>query len=277
VITFVTIPKPFAGRLGTIQYNAIGSWTRVADAVRVILAGDEPGVAEAASSLGVEHEPALECNEHGTPLVSGALRIARERATEGSICFVNTDILLPPALADATRIVRGFADRYVIIGECSDARVDVALDAGSLDWAALRRGSRRRGADAIDYFVFTPDLFSDIPPFAVGRPAWDNWLIWRARSDGVLVVDASAVVKPIHQSHEYDHLGGVAQRFSGPEALENRRLAGGGRRRLYSRFDATHRLTRRGLVRNPLAIAHAGETTRRAWAKVGYTLGFRRT
>ncbi len=276
MITFVTIPKPFAGRIGAVQCNAIRSWLRVEEDVSVILAGDEAGVAAAAMTLGAQHEPKLDRNQYGTPLVSGALRIAKERAGDGAVCFANTDILLPPSLAGATRLVRDYADSYLIIGECRDARVDGALDPDSLDWPALRRVSRRRGADAIDYFVFTPDLFDDVPAFAVGRPAWDNWLIWRAREAGVVVVDASAIVEAIHQSHDYDHLGGRKARWTGPEVAENRRLAGGGRRRLYSRLDATHRLTRRGLVRNPLAIGRVGETTRRAWAKAGYTLGWRR-
>ncbi len=211
----------------------------------MILAGDEAGVAAAARHWERSMQPELDRNQYGTPLVSGALRIAKERAGDGAVCFVNTDILLPPSLAGATRLVRDHADSYLIIGECRDAPSRRARSIRTPS-TGLRCGgsSRRRGADAIDYFVFTPDLFDDVPAFAVGRPAWDNWLIWRAREAGAVVVDASAVVEAIHQSHDYDHLGGREARWTGPEVAENRRLAGGGRRRLYSRLDATHRLTR---------------------------------
>jgi hypothetical protein len=51
---------------------------------------------------------------------------------------------------------------------------------------------------------------------------------------------------------------------------------GGGRERLCSRFDATHRLVGQRLVPNPLGVAHVGETARRGWAKLGYTVGLRR-
>ena len=145
----------------------------------------------------------------------------------------------------------------------------------SLNWNALLQGARKRGADAIDYFLFSPGVYNQIPPLAVGRMVFDNWLVWKARATGAAVIDASWIVRPVHQDHGYAHRGNLEQLRAGPEAAENRRLAGGGRKRLYSRFDATHRLTLRGLVPNPLGIAHVGETTRRAWARLGYTVGFR--
>jgi hypothetical protein len=276
VITFVTIPKPFEGHTDTIQRNAISSWLRVGPGVRVLLAGDETGVDEAAAELGVDHLPDLPRNEHGTPLLDEAFRLAEEKAGTGLVCFVNADILMPPSLAGAARAVSARADRFLVIGDCWNVRVETLLDADSVDWVGLLGHARRRGADALDYFLFTPGIFGHVPPFAVGRMVWDNWLVWKARDRGAVVVDATSVVRAVHQDHSYVHVGSLVKVRGGPEADENRRLAGGGRSRLYSRFDATHRLTGRGLVANPLAFAHAGETARRGWAKLGYMTGLRR-
>ncbi len=275
MITFVTIPKPFEGHVGTIQRNAIASWLHATSSPRVILAGDEAGVAENAESLGVDHVGALARNNRGTPLLDDAFRLAEEHAQGGLVCFVNSDILLPPALGRAAALVRARSDRFLVIGECRNARIDDLVDPTALDWQSLWRQGRRRGADALDYFLFTPGLFADVPPFAVGRTVWDNWLVWKARAEGAMVVDASAVVRPIHQDHAYGHVGNLGKVRVSPEADENRRLAGGGRERLYSRLDATHRLTSRGLIRNPLALGHGGETARRVWAKLGYAVGLR--
>lgn len=275
MITFFSIPKPFDGHIGVIQRNAIGSWTRVHPDAQVLLLGDEQGTADAARELGVDHAPKLERNVYGTPLLDDAFRIARERARNRLLCYVNTDILLPPSLADAASVASASQDRFLVVGECWNARVETALDPEDLDWDALLRGAHKRGADAIDYFLFSPGVYDEIPPFAVGRLVFDNWLIWKARAAGAAVVDASWVVRPVHQDHTYAHAGDLSQLRAGPEAEENRRLGGGGRGRLYSRFDATHRLTSRGLVPNPLGLAHSGETARRAWAKLGYTTGFR--
>ena len=274
MIAFVTIPKPFTGDTSTIQRNAIASWLQVAPDVSVLLIGDEPGMGEAAKSLGVRQLEPVARTDQGTPRLDSALALAAEHAAGRLLCYVNADILLPPSLAFAAAASGRRSDRFLVIGECWNARVEGPLAAGSLDWAALLRGSRKRGADALDYFLFSPGIFAEIPAFAIGRTVWDNWLVWKARSEGAMVVDATSVVKAIHQDHAYGHIGSLAKVRDGPEAAENRRLAGG-RGHLYSRYDATHRLLRSGLVPNPLAVGHAGETVRRGWAKIGYRTGLR--
>jgi hypothetical protein len=276
VITFFTIPKPFEGHIGTIQRNALASWTKVEPAARVLVLGDESGAADAAAAIDADYVPELPRNEYGTPLLDGAFRIAAERRRNELLCFVNADVLIPPTIADATRSAGTLRRPFLVVGECRNARVDRVIDPDAIDWHAILNGARRRGADAIDYFVYTPGLFDDIPPFAVGRPAFDNWLIWEARRKGAAVVDATWTVRAVHQDHTYEHVGDLSQRGTSPEAAENLRLIGGGRERLYSRFDATHRLTAHGLIPNPLSYAHSGETARRAWAKLGYTTGLRK-
>jgi hypothetical protein len=275
VITFFTIAKPFEGHIGTIQRNALASWTRVVPGAQVLVLGDESGVAEAAAAIDAEHIPDIPRNEYGTPLLDGAFRIAAERCRNDLLCYVNADILFPPSLADAARRASRLDRPFVIVGECWNARVEAPLDPDATNWPALLRGARKRGADAIDYFVYTRGVFDDVPPFAVGRTVFDNWLVWKARDEGAAVVDATWTVKAIHQDHTYAHAGSLPQLRTSSEAERNRRLAGGGRGRLYSRYDATHRLTSRGLVRNPLAYAHSGETMRRAGAKLAYASGRR--
>lgn len=275
MITFVTIPKPFEGQADIAQRNAIGSWLRLPHA-RVLLLGDDAGVGEAAAELGAEHVPAVARNDHGTPLLDDAFTIASSEAGASLACFVNADILLPPAFGAAAERVRSRAARFLMVGECWNVRIETLLEPGAIDWGGLRSRGRKRGPDALDYFLFTPGVFDDIPPFAIGRTAWDNWLVWRARTSGAVVVDATSVVAAIHQDHGYRHVGSLPKVRVGPEATENRRLTGGGRERLYSRYDATHRLLPSGLVPNPLGVAHGGETARRAWAKLGYSLGVRK-
>ena len=47
-------------------------------------------------------------------------------------------------------------------------------------------------------------LWGKIPDFIIGRPGYDNWLIWKARRSLIPVVDASESVKAIHQNHYYN-------------------------------------------------------------------------
>jgi hypothetical protein len=128
---------------------------------------------------------------------------------------------------------------------------------------ALATGTSR-GATAIDYFVFTAGLFDPMPPFVVGRARFDNWLVWRARQRG-MVVDASAAVVAVHQSHDYGHVpGGQDEAHFGEEAEANFALTGGSRT-IFTIHDASHRLTANGSVRRNLgAVFRARETARKA-------------
>ena len=42
-----------------------------------------------------------------------------------------------------------------------------------------------------------------MPPLLVGHCYWDNWMIWKALSSKVSVLDASRFLMPIHQNHGY--------------------------------------------------------------------------
>ena len=63
-----------------------------------------------------------------------------------------------------------------------------------------------------------------------GRPGWDNWLLWFARSSGAAVVDASSVVCAVHQNHDYGyHPDGEKGVWEGEEAQQNYQLLEGHR------------------------------------------------
>ena len=50
------------------------------------------------------------------------------------------------------------------------------------------------------FFVFKKNSLKIIPDFVIGRPGYDNWLIWYARRKLISVIDISNDVKPIHQN-----------------------------------------------------------------------------
>jgi hypothetical protein len=106
----------------------------------------------------------------------------------------------------------------------------------------LTRGTRLT-QHAIDYFVFPRGMYREIPPLVIGRYWWDHWLLWRARSISVPVVDATANVMAVHQNHDHAyHPQGLHGVWHGQEAQANRQFAGQGRH-LFTLDDATHLLT----------------------------------
>jgi hypothetical protein len=266
MITFFTIPKAFEGRSDWIQRNAVGSWLALGD-TRVIVFGDDPGVADAARELGIAHEPELERTPLGTPRLDSAFTRARNLLGDGLLCYVNADIVLLDDFRHAADRVAALGGSVLAVGESWDTPLEGPLDF-SANWrshvARLAPSSRRRGAGALDYFLFTSDLFAELPPFAVGRVGFDNWLVWNAGVSGARVVDLTPTVRAIHQRHDYAHVEGGrgATRQTGEEGRYNLDLAGP-KSHLHTRYDATHILGRRRLRRNLLHTFRLKENARK--------------
>ena len=255
MITFFSTPKPFRGHIAIIQRNAIQSWKLVHPDAEVILFGNEEGAAETAREFGARHETDVERNSSGTPLLSSLFDRADRLTRHDRLCFLNADILLTEDfLAASDKLVR-LRERSLMVGRRCDVDITEPLDFSVPEWGARTRAqSRERGkmrpAQWIDYFVFPRGLLSgQVPPFAVGRPGYDNWLLWKVRSMRVPVVDATAVVRAIHQNHDYSHHpGGQSGLWQDVEAKQNYALLGKGH---FATIDnATHLLTPDGLRPN---------------------------
>ena len=241
-LTLFTIPKGFTDpHVSLIQRNALASWQRLAPAVEVLVLGDDPGVGEAASQAGAIHIADVASNELGTPLLDSAFRVAAARASGELLCYVNADIvLLDDFLAAVRRLPR---DPYLAIGRRWDCDLDTLLDFAAGD-ASLRAWATHEGAldegRGSDYFVFRRDTDFGLPPFAVGRPGWDNWMIGRTLRLGLPVIDMTESVVAIHQNHGYGHVAKAAgPAWEGAEAERNRQLAGGFDRYIHSPYNAT--------------------------------------
>ena len=250
MITLFAIPKAFAGRAGVIQRNAIASWTRLGDDVEVLLIGDDAGVAEAAGAANVRHVAAVEKTDHGTPLLSSAFATARDASTRPLLAYVNADIVLLPDFVAAVRRIR--FPSYLCLGRRWDVTVEGEIEPGGDYEGRVRRLVASSGElalpDAIDYFVLDrTGPLTELPPFVVGRPGWDNWMIYRARSLGLPVVDATRAVTAVHQTHDYAHVPERSgYRWYGPEASANFALIEGLER--FQTRHATHVLTRLGCL-----------------------------
>ena len=254
MLTIFTVPKPFEGHIAIIQKNAIGSWTRLRPRCEVLLFGDEPGTREAAEEFGVEWIPDVTRNEFGTPLLDLVFRLAEERASHNLLCYVNSDIVLLSDFIAAVRVVRSAKPRFVMVGQRWDVDVTGRLAMDGDSWEAALRAQVQQAGTAnppmgSDHFVYPKGTFGPLPPFAVGRPGWDNWMIYRARRSRIAVLDVSAATVVVHQNHGYGHVPNrTGNRWEGPEADQNRALVGP-KRRIFTLADATHRLTPDGLIR----------------------------
>lgn len=232
-LTLFTIPKPFSGRTGMIQMNALKSWTLLSPRPRIIVFGDEPGAARAADELGLIHVPSVETNEYGTPLIGSIFAEAQRMAPTPFVAYINTDIVLLSSFASAAASLPVVGYPCLMVGRRHDLMVWDPIDFSS-GWedrlvAKVHNEGLLDASSGIDYFMFTNGLYRDIPPFAVGRTCWDNWLLWKALDSGGHLIDASRRVMIVHQEHPYTHAkGGANEIWNGIEAQRNRDLAQGG-------------------------------------------------
>ena len=256
MLSLFAFPKPFRDHIATIQRNAISSWVRLRPSCEIFLFGDEEGTAEVAKEFGACHVSEIAHNEYGTPLVSDVFEKGQQLAKYGLVCYVNCDIILGSEFMGAVGEVSRWTQRFLMVGECWNLDLAEPLAFDQPMWEQnlkvwVRQRGKRRGPQAIDYFVFPRGLYQQLPPFALGRPWFDQWLIWKARHLGVAVVDATPVVMTVHQNHDYSHIpGGLPPYISnGEESIRNKKLAGGFGH-CYTIEEATHKFLATGLRRN---------------------------
>lgn len=256
-LTIFSMPKPFRGPIATIQRNAIRSWTLLRPACEVILLGDEFGTAEVARELGVRHLPQVAVNEYGTPRIDSIFEAAQRAGRHELQCYVNCDIILMGDFLRAVAQVAHAKRRFLMVGQRWNMDVQELLEFETQWEERLHARARHQGqlfvATGMDYFVFPRGLWGRIPPFAIGRTAWDNWLLYRARAVRAPLIDATRVVMAIHQNHDYaHHPEGARGVWQGVEAKRNLELAGGWPH-MFMVKDATHVLLPAGLR---LALDH---------------------
>jgi hypothetical protein len=252
MVTLFAIPKPFRGHVGVIQRNAIKSWAMLRPACQIVLLGDDDGTFAMAKECGAQHVSEVARNEFGTPLLDAVFAAAERVASNNVLCYVNADMMLMSDFIAAVTRVASEQQRFLMIGQRWDVDIDRAWDFDQPDWEErLRSYVHRHGAFrdpyGPDYFVFRRGLWQALPPFAVGRYFWDYWLIFRARSLGVPVVDATGCVMAIHQTHDYSHSPIGRDGVWTPEAQRNLALTGGPEQ-FFTVGDATHILTQRGIA-----------------------------
>jgi len=230
-LTIFSCPKPFRDEhITRIQRNAIGTWLQLGPQVEVILLGDEENVDVVATDLGVRHIGEVEQNEYGTPLIHSIFQEAQLASTAPTMAYVNADILIMPDFLTLTSIVRNL-DKFLVVG----SRIDLDLreeitfqDGWQNDFIGKVEGEGRlHKPSGSDYFVFPRGTFMDIPPFALGRAGWDNWMVYEGRRERIPVIDASGSIQIVHQDHDYAHLPGGKPHYRHPESNQNVQLAGG--------------------------------------------------
>lgn len=255
MLTVFSTPKPFHGHAGMIQRNAIRSWTLLNPKCEVILLGDEEGAGEIAREFHLCNDREVQRSETGTKYIRFLFERGQQLASNDILCYSNCDIILMSSFWRAVKQVASLDRPFLMVGRRTNADIAEPLNFEQSDWEQrLESLVKQKGSLAnewcTDYFVFPRGLYRDIPSLVNGRNYWDNWLIWRAYSLGAIVVDATPVVTAVHQNHDYGyHPGGAAGVMDDPQTRRNLAIGKNGWH-LRTIDEATHVLTKEGIVRN---------------------------
>lgn len=225
MLTIFAVPKAFEGHHGLIQRNAIKSWRALDPTPEILIIGDDPGTAEAVDELGVEHLPGVETDEYETPLISSIFEMAQEHASNQTMLYTNADIIYLQELMDAVQAVDNERDEFLMGGRRWMVDIEEALDFSDSSTTSHLRGladaSKMDHWSSIDYLCFPRGQFQDLPPLSVGRPIWDDYMLYNARDRGIPLINATADVQAIHQNHDYSHAGGRDRVFGGELGQRN--------------------------------------------------------
>jgi hypothetical protein len=253
MLTFFTTAKPFVGHNNIIQRNALKSWTLMHPDAEVILFGNDEGAADVAKQLGIRHELDVERSLSGAVRADSLFAKAQEIARHDLLCYSNCDIVLPQEFCRALQVVVRCGRPFLMVGRRWDTSVAEPIDFSEIDWGEKVVGRAKtdgvqRFYHNVDYFAFSRGLYREMPALVVGRTSWDHWMVWKALSQGTVVVDASESVCAVHQNHDYSHLPEGWKTVSTDEDAQRNFQLAGGRPHLRTIEDANYRLTEHGLV-----------------------------
>jgi len=231
-LTIFSAPKAFQDpHIDNIQRNAVLSWKNLGSDIEVILIGDDLGIQEAAIDLGVRHISKVKVNEWGTPRVDSIFELARETSSAELLLYINADILLLPETVEVIQQVQELKEEFLIVGRRWDLDINTKINFES-DWSSemkirAKKEGKLQAPTAMDYFIFPKHLYQEIPPFAIGRAGWDNWMVYHGMQQPWSVIDVTPTLMVIHQNHDYSHLPGGRPHFTLDESNQNVDLGGG--------------------------------------------------
>lgn len=232
---------------------------------KIVLFGNETGIDEVAERLGVKHVSEIATNSRGTPLVSDMFRQADPLAEGDVLAFVNADIILTQSVVEAAAIASRWSEEFLLVARRHDVDIRDPVDFDR-DWPerlnALLKSGTLHSEGGIDLFMYRRGQFAEMPPFAIGRSAYDNWLLWSTVASGIPLIDGTEYATLLHQNHDYSHAPNVDVWY-GPEARENKRWMGHWTR-YYTIHHANWKMDREGRITPATELRYRMARPRRA-------------
>ena len=231
MITIFATPKNFEGEFKIIQENALSNWRTLSNQIEIFIMGDSIGAKEAAIRNNAKYIKDIPVTTHGTPTIPGLFQTAERFCHNNLLCYLNADMILPPNFMQIVKSLVKIKNKFLAVGHRWDIDIDYKINFKSEKklekfWTDARINSIRHPCTGIDYFVFKKGTFKCIPELVVGRPGWDNWLLWKTRHMRIPLIDLSENIFALHQNHSFKFAGykNQANRDQSTESLKNKKI-----------------------------------------------------
>ena len=207
--TIFATPKNFEGIFDVIQTNAIYSWRALGDEIEIIIFGDSKGSKEIAREINAIHIPNVKTSPNGVPFLSDLFSKADEVTSNQTLTFINADIILPINFLKPIKSIDEKFKTFLMVGYRWD--IDQKNKINFFDskevkqfWLDSEKKAKKQTCSYIDYFTFRKKTYVNLPEFVVGRPGYDNWMIWHSRRRMIPVIDTTRDIKVFHQNHDFN-------------------------------------------------------------------------
>lgn len=255
MITIFCNPRPFKGFYKITQINTIKNWKKVIPGVQIILVEDEEGTTKKISQeFKTDYIGNIKLNKYGTPLLDDTFEKIKRKAKFEIIAQINIDILLFPDFIEAVFKLKNKLNNFYMVGQRWDLDIDSPINFNDKKWQKklhnkiYKFGSYHPAAGS-DYWVFSNGIDFKVPPFIVGRPSADNWLIYKNLKLDIPVVDSSELVTIVHQNHprkDSDSNYIIEKKIN--EKIYKKSIGSNRKEIVYLDLtDSTHKLTKKGL------------------------------
>ena len=207
VVIFSTF-KPFIRDFVTEQTNALSSWKKLRCNPKIVIIGDDEGVADICKKHSVIHHEQVKKNKYGTPLVKDIFEQGWKYTTNDDICiFLNGDIILTDTLCDGLdRFVKEYPNyktlKYLITTIRYDWYNFRPIDFSNPNWESIivkDMKGKCSPASAVDIFIHRKGTIKDIPDSGIAKMSYDSWILACANKEFDVTINATRVIKIYHQ------------------------------------------------------------------------------
>ena len=232
-----------------ITRNAIGSWVealRLHPTQIVLYVENRPFIESIVNEFNcdtIEIRDITKVNNKGLPTIDHIFHTAQDKSSAKLFCYINGDIIIPPDFMERIQPLLEVDYQFLLGATPFEMEFPDELKFEG-EWyydLVTKYQGHWRDKVAIDLFIFTRHAFRRIPPFAIGRVAYDNYLIGHGKNVTDRLIDGSIHLRTIHQTHDYRPFMNMEHLRGASESVYNRKLAGGYTKA--SLRQATHILT----------------------------------